>query len=229
MKPVQPRVKTSILCLLAFACEASDESSDTASNPDQESVSNPEVVDQPSPLDPDVPIESPSGCEGAWVAEILPRPWWLSESVTGAPIPHHDPPHAYDGCAPSEIGFNPDACGLPHRGARICIPSHTGSEGRITSTCLTAADCPESMVCVGSFGPGDIDEAVEGFGQCEKTCATEDAAACIRDDMWCDGGMGVCRPIKPSFEGEAGEERRERARAATKTKGRTKGRAKRRR
>ena len=208
-----PRLTFVVFVSGALSCHEMDveEEGEEINEPDpQENAhvgtpGSPSIPSEPEPEpapESDGPVKLVDVCEGAWVAEQLPTPWWLSAGLTDdVSIKHHVPVEAYDGCIADPMGYNPDVCGLPHAGARICVAMYGGGEGRVTSTCLRASDCPESMVCVGTLGPGDIDEAVEGFGRCEKTCETDDAKECVRSDMWCDVERGICRPMTHKYVG----------------------------
>jgi hypothetical protein len=137
----------------------------------------------------------PCMCKGTWYPDlILPTPWWVEGGVPAECIdaPLHDPPEIYDECELNAYGIPPSQCGAPSSGAVVC--ERHGKRGLLTLTCVTASDCPPSMVCITPEGiPGDVDTSLDSeSGSCHKSCGSDGGGDCIRCDLPCDAEWDYC-------------------------------------
>jgi len=142
---------------------------------------------------PDPGTDLPDSCDGVWMPGPLPTPWWVEDPPAScAETLAHDTPEAYDDCTTSP--HSPSECGIPTAGAVVCEGSNDDTSGRLTVTCESDADCPESMLCVGPAGPGGGNP---GSMFCEKQCSGTGDAECIRCNMECNVDWGVCLARQP--------------------------------
>jgi len=133
-------------------------------------------------------------CEGLQVAGPLGHAWWLDgQAADCAEMPTHTPRAPYDDCEFPQDASSLERCGVEPRGTPVCrFNAHSG-RGRVTATCLSAADCPEGMVCTVDGRPVDnVDHSVSWAGYCEKRCVGSDPGECVRCDMECKAEYGVC-------------------------------------
>lgn len=142
-------------------------------------------------------------CEGLSWPGTLVVPDWPAASDDCMVTSEHDPRAVYDDCRVAEGALGEEACGVARRGASVCVGSVEGG-GRWTVTCLADADCPEGMLCVSSEGVGSVDERTVWCGHCERSCSGEGSPGeCLRCDMECKVGLGVCAARFGHGPGEA--------------------------